>query len=333
LLTRVAVVGAGFMGHGIAQACAQAGCRTALIDVDEAALATAMRGIETNLVNLGHEQFVDPQQLPVVLGRLSTTTDYARGVEGSDLVIEAVPEDLELKRRVFTQLERCATRDTILATNTASLRITEIAAATSTPERVIGTHWFFPPYVVPLVEVIPGERTSATVLRRTSELLISVGKIPSVSRDVPGFVLVRLLHALLNEAVSLLESGVATAQDIDNSFRFGGGIGFALYGPLLAHDLTVNKKTTLAVAEYLYSETGHEKFRPPDALREKVSRGETGMLAGRGWYDFAESDIDAIARRRDALFIHMVRMMREAGLLEPDARKVLESVGEAAAGG
>lgn len=313
------------MGHGIAQACAQVGSPVSLVDVDAAVLPRALKRIEANLANLAREGFIDANRVPAALASIITTTDYQRGTSGADLIIEAVPEDLELKRQVFAALERSAPGHAILATNTASLRIAEIARATSQPERVIGTHWFFPPYVVPLVEVIPSERTSPAIVQRTKDLLSSLRKIPSVSRDVPGFVMVRLLHALLNEAINLLENGVASAEDIDNAFRFGGGIGFFLYGPLLAHDLTVNKGTTLAVAEYLYRETGLERFRPPESLARKVANGETGLLAGKGWYDFTGLDTEAVAHQRDALFVRMIRTLREAGLMNPDLRAALQA--------
>lgn len=277
----VAVVGAGLMGSGIAQVAAQAGYDVVLRDVSEEALEQGRSAVRRSLDRLAAKGRVSAQESEEILGRIRPTTELAE-VAGAGLVVEAVPEQLGLKQEVFRQLDRLAPDDAVLATNTSAIPVTAIAAATGRPEAVVGTHFFSPVPVMALCELVRGLRTSAETLARARSFAEALGKtVVVVERDVAGFVTTRLLCAFAMEAVRLVESGVASAQDIDTACRLGFG---HTMGPLATLDLTgldvLHHATTV-----IRDETGEPRFAPPELLSRMVDAGLLGRKTGAGFYE------------------------------------------------
>lgn len=278
----VAVLGAGTMGRGIAHVAALAGHETRLFDVDAGVLANALESVRGNLdrgVELGKVEAADRD---VALERLSSTVDLDVAVEGADLVIEAVPEKLELKRRVLADVAERVSPATVIASNTSSLSISAIAAAVDGPERVLGLHFFNPVHIMALVEVVSGGRTTERVVEQAVEFVERLGKEPIVVRDSPGFASSRLGVALGLEAIRMLQEGVASARDIDRAMELGYRHPM---GPLKLTDL-VGLDVRLEIARYLHRELGSDRFRPPELLEQMVEEGRLGKKSGEGFYEW-----------------------------------------------
>jgi 3-hydroxybutyryl-CoA dehydrogenase len=276
----VVVVGAGTMGHGIAQVAAMAGAAVTLIDRDEVLAARALERIRQNLDAGVERGKVTPDLRTATLERTRVHTDLSAAAADADLTIEAVPERLDLKRSVFATLEAAAPPDAILATNTSSLSITEIQAELVRPERVVGLHFFNPVHIMALVEVVRGDLTSDGVIDAAVAFVRALGKEPIVVTDSPGFASSRLGIALGLEAMRMVEEGVASPADIDTAMTLGYRHPM---GPLRLTDL-VGLDVRLDIAEYLHARLGGERFRPPNILREKVARGELGRKTGLGFF-------------------------------------------------
>ena len=278
---RVAVVGAGTMGHGIAQAAAMAGAETVLVDRTAELVERGLDRIRENLDGGVDRGKVDPLERSRTLALLEGATDLPTAARGVALAVEAVPEQLDLKREVFTALESAAPEAAILATNTSSLSVTEIQQGLERPGRVVGLHFFNPVHIMKLVEVVHGEATDEATVDGAVAWARRMGKEPIVVRDTPGFASSRLGVALGLEAMRMLEDGVASAADIDTAMTLGYRHPM---GPLRLTDL-VGLDVRLHIAEHLHETLG-DRFRPPSILREKVERGELGQKAGRGFFDW-----------------------------------------------
>jgi len=277
------VLGAGTMGHGIAHVLASAGIHTRLYDVAESAVQSGLTKVRANLDKGVEKGKVSAADRDATLARLSGATDLATAARGVDIVIEAVPEKLELKRTLFAQLGELCGPGTLLATNTSSLSISAIAAAAAHPERVVGMHFFNPVHIMKLVEVVRAEQSSDAAVRAALALSTRIGKEPIDVRDAPGFASSRLGIAIGMEAIRMVAEGVASATDIDKAMTLG--YGFPM-GPLRLTDL-VGLDVRLAIAEYLAGELG-PRFDPPQLLRDMVARGELGKKSGRGFYVWTE---------------------------------------------
>ncbi len=283
-IARVAVLGAGTMGHGIAQVCAAAGCAVAMHDVDEEAVSRGVARIRANLdkgVELGK---VEAAGRDAVLSRVRTTTSIADAAAAADLVIEAAPESLELKRRIFAEVDAAAPGHALLATNTSALSIELLARSVADPSRFLGLHFFNPVHIMKLVEVVWGPDTSDASRLAAVAFVRRLGKEPVVVRDAPGFASSRLGIVLGMEAIRMVEEGVATAEDIDKAMELGYRHPM---GPLKLTDV-VGLDVRLGVAEYLHEKLGSEAFRPPELLRRMVAEGKLGRKSGRGFYDWSE---------------------------------------------
>lgn len=286
-ITRAAVLGAGTMGHGIAQILAAAGIETCLFDVDSAAAEAGLARVRANLDKGVERGKVEPDQRDRTLERLRAETNLGAAIGaatgGVGLVIEAVPERMDLKREIFAELGRTLGPDVLLATNTSSLSIGAIAESADHPERVLGMHFFNPVHIMKLVEVVRATTSSEQAVETAMGLARRMGKEPIDVRDAPGFASSRLGLAIGLEAMRMVEAGVASAEDIDKAMTLG--YGFPM-GPLKLTDL-VGLDVRLAIADYL-TETLGERFQPPALLREMVSRGDVGKKSGKGFYDWRD---------------------------------------------
>jgi 3-hydroxybutyryl-CoA dehydrogenase len=281
----VAVLGAGTMGHGIAQVCAAAGCDVRLFDINDEAVDRGMERIRGNLEKGIARGKVTEEERDGVLGRLSTTTVIADAVTGADLVIEAAPESMELKESIFREVDAAAPDHAILASNTSSLSIDQIASVVGAPSRFVGMHFFNPVHIMALVEVVWGPQTSDETRDAAVDFSRRLGKEPIVVKDAPGFASSRLGIVLGMEAIRMVEQGVASPQDIDKAMELGYRHPM---GPLKLTDL-VGLDVRLGIAEYLHETLGSEAFAPPALLREMVADGKLGKKSGQGFYDWSES--------------------------------------------
>ena len=282
-IDRIAVVGGGTMGNGIAHVAAQHGRSVRLLDVDAGVLESALATIGKNLDRQVRKGLLDEAERDATLARIETGTDLSGGVADVDLVVEAVPEKPELKATIFRTLDASAPERTILASNTSSISITEIAAHTGRPEQVIGMHFMNPVPVMQLVEVIRGLATSDATTAAVVALSESLGKTPVEVNDFPGFVSNRVLMPMINEAVTALMEGVAEPEAIDTVMKLGMNHPM---GPLALADL-IGLDTCLNILEVLHRELGDDRYRPSPLLRKYVAAGGVGRKTGRGFHSYA----------------------------------------------
>ncbi|MDE0915461.1 MAG: 3-hydroxyacyl-CoA dehydrogenase family protein [Planctomycetota bacterium] len=274
-----AVLGAGTMGHGIAQVLAMAGIKTRLFDVAPAAVDAGLAKIQANLDKGVARGKVEEKARALALEALSGASELSVAVQGAEVVIEAAPERMDLKQSIFSDLSEFCAPDALLATNTSSLSITEIGQVCSKPERVVGMHFFNPVHIMKLVEVVRTDASSDEAVTCAMELARRMGKEPIDVADTPGFASSRLGIAIGMEAIRMVESGVASAEDIDKAMTLG--YGFPM-GPLRLTDL-VGLDVRLSIAEYLASTLG-DRFTPPALLRDMVAAGKLGQKSGEGFY-------------------------------------------------
>lgn len=281
-LKTIAVIGTGTMGAGIAQLAAAAGYQTVMCDVLEAPLEQARKVIAASFDKFVQKQKMTEDQRQQGLARLSSTTDMA-SLSQADLVIEAITERIEVKRELFGKLDRICPPHTILASNTSSLSITEMAQATSRPQLVVGMHYFNPPALMKLVEVVRTPLTSTETFKAVWEVVLKQGKTPVETRDTPGFIFNRLIIPYLNEALWALYEGAGRIPDIDAAMKLGGNMPI---GPLALLDL-VGLDVQLHACEALLRQFGDPKFRPCPLNRQMVSAGYLGRKTGKGFYDYS----------------------------------------------
>jgi len=278
-IKQIAVIGTGTMGRGIAYLAAVAGYETVVHDVDPAALDAAKASIESTLAKSVEKQKLSSGEAQAALERIHLAADLEPAVHGADLIVEAVPENPELKRELFAQADLFCGEETILATNTSSISITELASHVERRDRFVGLHFFNPPHVMKLIEIVRGERTSDETVADVRAVAEKMGKEAIVVRDSPGFATSRLGVAIGLEAIRMLEEGVGTAADIDRAMELGYNHPM---GPLRLTDL-VGLDVRLGIAEYLASTLG-PRFEPPPLLRELVAAGKLGRKTGEGFY-------------------------------------------------
>ena len=294
------------MGHGIAQIFAVKGYGVTLMDLNLDLLSEALKKIRANLILMAEKGIGRQEDINPVLSRITTTKDMVRAIQGCQFVVEAVSENSALKQKVFKELDSQCPPETILATNTSVISITEIASQSKHRERIVGTHFWNPPYLIPLVEVIRGEETSDETIEHTFALLQAVGKHPvRVQKDVPGFVGNRLQHALWREAVSIVEHGIADAATVDECVRFGFGLRLPELGPMENIDM-VGTDLTLAIHDYILKHLDRTPG-PSPLLRKKVEQGDLGFKTGKGFQDWSPEKAEQSRKRLQEYLLRVVK--------------------------
>ena len=278
-IQKLAVIGAGTMGNGIAQVCALAGINVTLIDISDEALAKGLSALTSNLDRQLRKETITAAEKQGALARISLSTDYA-ALNGAELIIEAATENLELKKRILKRIDDTVSDDCVIATNTSSLSITELAAVVKHPARFIGLHFFNPVPMMALLEVIRGLQTSDTTHALALKLADHIGKSAVTARNSPGFVVNRILCPMINEAIFVLQEGLANAKDIDTGMQLGCNHPI---GPLALADL-IGLDTLLAIMESFHDGFNDPKYRPAQLLKEMVAAGYLGRKSGRGFH-------------------------------------------------
>ncbi|WP_407557684.1 3-hydroxyacyl-CoA dehydrogenase family protein [Winogradskyella sp. 4-2091] len=284
-MKNIAVIGAGTMGNGIAHTFAQSGFNVQLIDISEASLKRGMDTISRNLDRMVAKEKISEADKANTLGNITTFTNTEDGVKNVDLVVEAATENLDLKLKIFTQLDAICDENTILATNTSSISITQIAAVTSRPEKVIGMHFMNPVPIMKLVEIIRGYNTSDNVTSTIMELSKTLGKVPTEVNDYPGFVANRILMPMINESIETLYNGVAGVAEIDTVMKLGMAHPM---GPLQLADF-IGLDVCLSILNVMYDGFKNPKYAPCPLLVNMVMAGKLGVKSGEGFYDYSES--------------------------------------------
>lgn len=304
----VLVVGAGVMGHAIAQVFAQVGIDVDLVDLDERALARAMTLIPSNLATLAEFGHVPGAQIPEIVARIHPSTDLATAAKRADFVMEAVSEVPQIKEKVFAQLDELCPPDTILASNTSSLNIFKIARL-KRPERLIVAHWFAPPHIIPLVEVAPGPDTAPAVVTVTAELMRRLGKKPLVMKQfIPAFIVNRIQNSIARAVWEMLEKGWATPEQIDLAVKMSLGIRLPIVGVVQTVDFT-----GLDVAADIMRSYG--PVTP--VIEEKVKQGHLGAKTSRGMYDYGGRSEEEILKKRDSQYLKMLEHLERIEAFDP----------------
>jgi 3-hydroxybutyryl-CoA dehydrogenase len=308
-IKNIAVIGTGIMGHGIAQVCAQAGYKTSITRRRVELLQESIDKIKSNLQMLVGKEFITKDEADNALSRIHGRKNIAEAVSDADFVIESVVEDMDVKKSVFREFDTSSPKHAILTTNTSSFSITEIASVTERQDKVAGMHWWNPPYLMPLVEIVKGEKTSDETVNVIRDLVTKLGKVPATCKDSPGFIGVRLQSALVNDAISILEEGLASAEDIDTAVKMTLGFRTPILGPLETVDLG-GMDTFFYAYDYLHKKLG-EKYKPPDLLRNKAKAGELGIKTGKGFYDYTGKSIESIIKNRDEWLMEQSKKLKE----------------------
>ena len=313
----IAVIGAGTMGHGIAQSFALAGYTVTLTDNNHEILEQAVPRIKGNLqIQVAHG-FATQDEAEAVPSRITTIPSIAGAVEEADFIVEAVFEDMGTKHQVLSQIELNCPSHSIIASNSSSFRVRDMAVVLDRPALFLGNHWWNPPYLIPLVEVICGEQTSRETIETTRNLLKTIGKYPAlVRKDVAGFVGNRLQHALRREAIALVADGVATPEDVDLIARLGFGLRLPIVGPLETADLG-GLDLTLAIQSYLLSDLDRST-EPSQFVRDKVIQGELGAKTGQGFFEWPPGRQTAVIQKRDKAILELVKWLTDRGYIYPE---------------
>ncbi|MBT3256143.1 MAG: 3-hydroxyacyl-CoA dehydrogenase family protein [Deltaproteobacteria bacterium] len=309
-IKNITVLGSGIMGHGIAQSFLMGGYPVMLFDISEPILATARAHVKKNLELFFRSDLIKEEDIETCMEKLTTTTDLEKAVSNADFIVEAAPEDLNLKQGLFEKIESFSNEDTIIASNTSSLTLKKIGERVKKKSRLVVTHWFNPPHIVPTVEVVQNEGTSDETAETAYALMEKIKKSPVlVNWEIPGFIVNRIQIAMVREVLNLYKMGVASAADIDRAVKGSMGFRLASIGPLLTIDMGGVKLWRSVCANLLPNiESG---TTPPAALDELISEGNDGIKTGKGFYDytvdFSEEDLDKAVQQRDQEFLNRLK--------------------------
>ncbi|WP_416826333.1 3-hydroxyacyl-CoA dehydrogenase family protein [Ectobacillus polymachus] len=302
---RITVIGAGIMGHGIAQACALAGNTVQLYDLKEEFLEKATISIQNNLDSYVEQEMITAEEKVETLKRILTSVDLQESVKEAQFIIEAIPEVIELKWNLFKELESMVNENVIIASNTSTLPLSKLITYVSTPQRFIITHFFNPAHLVPLVEIVKHETTAQHVIDMTMQLIVSIGKTPVLlKKETPGFIANRLQAALLREALHLLQNGVADAKEIDTVIKSGPGFRWAFIGPLETADYG-GLDTWKRVLDNLSPELANDV---PELIRLLVEQNHLGVKTESGIYDYSNVSVESRLKRRNENFIQLLKI-------------------------
>ena len=309
-ISRVAIIGTGQMGPGVALAAAMIGCEVSLIGRTAESLTRGRGGFDAALDFLLAHEVVTAAEAEAARARLTETTDQSAAAE-ADLVVECIVEHLPTKQEFFKELDRLCPPSVILASNTSGLRITDIATLMAHPERAVTTHFWNPGHLIPLVEVIKGERTSEETVQRTYAFLKRLGKQPVIGRkDLPGQICNRVFQAVIREAIYMVQEGIASAEDVETAIKAGMGLRFPVYGPLEHSDavgLDLSVKVQATVLPSLCNST-----EPAPYLRDLVAAGNLGARTGQGFYNWHERSVEELRRDRDLFLVERLKATRRA---------------------
>ena len=304
----VSVLGAGIMGHGIAQSFLMGGYPVVLYDVEEPILRRARAQIEKNLEIFRLAGLAKSREIKSSLRRLATSTDLRHAVEESDFITEAAPEILVVKQELFQRVESYCREDAILASNTSSLTVADICARVKEKGRAVVTHWFNPPHIIPTVEVVKGEETTEETLETAYQLLAKIRKTPvKIRKELPGFVVNRIQMAMMREVFDLYEKGIATAEDIDEAVKGSIGIRLAVVGPLLTADLA-GIDTWMKSSKNLLPEI-QSSIAPPKILGDLGSQGHYGVKTGKGFYEYTAHSSAEVIEKRDGELLTILKSL------------------------
>jgi 3-hydroxybutyryl-CoA dehydrogenase len=302
-INHVALLGAGMVGHGLALHFANAGYHVSLYSRTQQTLDKAVENIRANLPALSQRQAGVDNEIEKVISRIETTRNIDEAVAEAQIIIESVAENVQIKQDLFKELDEMCPRDAILATNTSVISITAIASKAKNRDRIVGTHFWFPPYLIPLVEVVKGKDTSDETMEITYRFMKKAGKHPiKCLKDVPGFVANRLQHALWREAISIVERGIADAATVDEAIKQSFGIRIPVLGPIENADM-VGLDLVLAIHNTVLQDL-EASPNPSPLLKDKVSKGELGFKSGQGFYD--EWTPESIKRTKERLTKHLI---------------------------
>ena len=308
---RITVFGAGMMGTAISVAYAQYGYNVHLHDVAAGAL-DSLHDRARPLIEAAVD-FADGDESADDIGaRLNPERDFDSAVGDSFLVHEIVQEDLAVKQSLFKRLDAALAPEVVMATNTSSYLLTNLAEGIGRKEKLIGIHFVSPAHIIPVVEIITASFTPESLVDWARGFLATIGKVGVVCRESPGFLLNRIQLALMAEAHKLVDEGLATPEDVDNAIQLALGTRLALWGPMILEDINVSKKTVAAVLDYIRAETGNDHFTVTDKLRGMIDAGSLGAVSGSGWYDW-DAPFEAVAAERDRKLIEIVKWLRDRG--------------------
>jgi len=307
-IRKISVIGSGIMGHGIGQTFALGGYDVVLDDVSDEILERALQRIRKNLDTFVEFGITTDDAAREALSRIKTTTDLKKAARDSDFVVEAVPEVLDLKKRIFRDLDAYCPSHAIIASNTSGLSLTEIASGMKRQDQAVIAHWWNPPHIIPVVEIVKGRYTSDQTVNLVYDLLVAIGKKPvRILKEVPGFLGNRLQFALYREALSCLREGVASAEDIDLAVKGTFGFRLPTIGPLETSDFG-GLDTFLNISEYLFKEIDRST-EPPELLKEKVKAGKLGVKTGEGFYPYPGEKADEKIKERDRQFLQRLKCL------------------------
>ncbi len=314
-IKNILVVGSGIMGHGIGQTFALGGYEVTLNDISDDLLERAIRQIRSNLDTFVEFGITTPERAKEALSRIKTSRNLKAAVRESDFVVEALPEVMNLKKRIFEELDEYCPPHTIIATNTSGLSLTEMASGIKREDQAIIAHWWNPPHIIPVVEVVKGHSTSDKTVDLVCQLLVSIGKKPvRILKEVPGFLGNRLQFALYREALHCLNEGVASVEDIDMAVKGTFGFRLPTIGPLETSDFG-GLDTFLNIAEYLFKEIDRST-KPPEILREKVEQGKLGIKTGEGFFRYTPQEAEKKIKERDRQFLQRLKCLYIKNLRE-----------------